>query len=65
MAPPAGYRTTFDCLWCGTAWTTRAGDDLEGWAQLCPTCLGKAGSNTFLRGRLRCGLLHRLLQREQ
>ena len=32
---------------------TRAPSDLEGWAQLCPTCLGKAGTNAFLRARLR------------
>lgn len=57
--PPAGYRTEFDCLWCGAAWTTRGGDDLEGWAQLCPTCLGKAGTNPFLRGRLRQALAAR------
>ena len=37
---------------CGAAraWTTRGPDDLEGWAQLCSTCLGKAGDNPFLRG---------------
>ena len=58
-SPPTGFRTTFDCLWCGTAWTTRGGDDLEGWAQLCPTCLGKAGTNPFLRGRLRQALAAR------
>src|SRR6188472_120195 len=53
------YRRALDCLWCGTPWTTRGGDDLEGWAQLCPTCLGKAGSNPFLRDRLRQGLAAR------
>ena len=47
--PPA----TFDCLWCGTKWTTRSPDDLEGWARLCPDCLGRAGDNPFLRFRLR------------
>ena len=46
-------RATFDCLWCGRSWTTRSPDDLEGWAQLCPDCLGKAGENSFLRFRLR------------
>ena len=50
------YRPTFDCLWCGTSWTTRGDNDLEGWAQLCPTCVGKAGDNPFLRGRLRRAL---------
>lgn len=54
------YRPTFDCLWCGTAWTTRGDNDLEGWAQLCPTCLGKAGDNPFLRGRLRRALADRV-----
>jgi SAM-dependent methyltransferase len=53
------YRARFDCLWCGDAWTTRGPDDLEGWAQLCPTCLGRAGSNTFLRARLRTALADR------
>ena len=53
------YRPTFDCLWCGTSWTTRGDNDLEGWAQLCPTCLGKAGSNPFLRTRLRTALAER------
>ncbi len=58
-SPATAYRGTFDCLWCGTAWTTRGPDDLEGWAQLCPDCLGKAGTNPFLRGRLRGGLAAR------
>jgi len=50
------FRETFDCLWCGTSWTVRDPDDLEGWAQLCPDCLGKAGENPFLRQRLRAAL---------
>ncbi len=54
--PPSPFRATFDCLWCGTPWTTRGPDDLEGWAQLCSTCLGKAGTNAFLRGRLRSAI---------
>ena len=53
--PPA----TFDCLWCGTKWTTRSPDDLEGWARLCPVCLGRAGDNPFLRFRLRDALAAR------
>ncbi len=53
------FRRTFDCLWCGDPWTARGPDDLEGWAQLCPACLGRAGSNAFLRGRLRSGLAER------
>ena len=51
--PVAGPRATFDCLWCGTVWSTRSPDDLEGWAQLCPDCLSRAGENAFLRFRLR------------
>jgi SAM-dependent methyltransferase len=38
---------------------TRAPSDLEGWAQLCPACLGKAGTNPFLRARLREALAER------
>ena len=53
------FRRRFDCLWCGTSWTTRSEDDLEGWAALCPECLGKADDNGFLRGRLRSALRER------
>ena len=53
------FRDRFDCLWCGTPHVTRAPSDLEGWAQLCPTCLGKAGTNEFLRARLRSALAER------
>ncbi len=53
------FRATFDCLWCGSEWTVRTPGDLEGWAQLCPGCLGRAGSNAFLRGRLRTALAER------
>ena len=53
------FRTTFDCLWCGAAHTCRGPDDLEGWAQLCPDCVGKAGDNGFLRFRLRQALTER------
>ncbi|MEO5964820.1 MAG: methyltransferase domain-containing protein, partial [Candidatus Limnocylindrales bacterium] len=49
----------FDCLWCGTSHAVRTPGDLEGWAQLCPACLGKAGMNTFLRVRLRTALAER------
>ncbi|HEX5823172.1 MAG TPA: hypothetical protein VFY18_01825, partial [Candidatus Limnocylindrales bacterium] len=49
-------RSTFDCLWCGRSWTVRSPDDLEGFARLCPDCLGKAGDNEFLRFRLRAAL---------
>src|SRR5438552_17130886 len=50
---------TFACLWCGRSWTVRSSDDLEGFAQLCPDCLGKAGDNPFLRFRLRSALAAR------
>ena len=53
------YRATFDCLWCGDAHRCRTPDDLEGWAQLCPACVGKAGDNEFLRFRLRQALTER------
>jgi demethylmenaquinone methyltransferase/2-methoxy-6-polyprenyl-1,4-benzoquinol methylase len=49
-------KATFACLWCGRSWTVRSPDDLEGFAQLCPDCLGKAGDNPFLRFRLRAAL---------
>ena len=53
------FRASFDCLWCGDPHACRGGDDLEGWAQLCPTCIGKAGENGFLRFRLRDALTER------
>jgi demethylmenaquinone methyltransferase/2-methoxy-6-polyprenyl-1,4-benzoquinol methylase len=53
------FRDHFDCLWCGTAHVCRGPDDLEGWAQLCPDCVGKAGDNGFLRFRLRQALTER------
>ena len=53
------FRATFDCLWCGRPHETRSGSDLEGWAQLCPDCLGRAGENGFLRVRLRAALEER------
>lgn len=53
------YRATFDCLWCGRAHTCRDPNDLEGWAQLCSDCVGKAGDNGFLRFRLRQALTER------
>ena len=53
------FRATFDCLWCGSSYTTRARTDIEGWAQLCPDCVGKAGDNGFLRFRLRQALAER------
>ncbi len=59
------YRPSFDCLWCGMAHICRGPDDLEGWAQLCPTCVGKAGGNGFLRFRLREALAERGRARER
>jgi hypothetical protein len=53
------FRTRFDCLWCGNPWTARGPADLEGWAQLCPTCIGKAGTSRFLRDRLRGAIAER------
>lgn len=53
------FRAEFDCLWCGTAHVCRGPDDLEGWAQLCPGCVGKAGDNGFLRFRLHQALTER------
>ncbi len=53
------FRASFACLWCGAAHTARSADDLEGWAQLCPDCLGKAGDNGFLRFRLRQAITER------
>ncbi len=53
------FRASFDCLWCGTPHACRGPDDLEGWAQLCPTCVGKAGDNGFLRFRLHQALTER------
>lgn len=53
------FHVTFACLWCGASHTTRTADDLEGWAQLCPDCVGKAGDNGFLRFRLRQALTER------
>jgi SAM-dependent methyltransferase len=50
------FRHDFDCLWCGRPHTVRRDDDLEGWAQLCPDCLGKAGENGFLRARLKTAI---------
>lgn len=54
-----GFHASFNCLWCGRPHTTRTRDDLEGWAQLCSSCVGKAQENEFLRYRLRDGLARR------
>jgi SAM-dependent methyltransferase len=54
-----GFQASFNCLWCGRPHQTRTPDDLEGWARLCPECVGKAQDNEFLRFRLRDGLRRR------
>ena len=60
LAPePTGFQASFNCLWCGRPHQTRTPNDLEGWARLCPDCVGKAQDNEFLRYRLREGLLRR------
>ncbi len=53
------FRATFQCLWCGRPHQTRGPTDLEGWAQLCPDCLGRAGENAFLRFLLKRALAER------
>lgn len=53
------FLARFACLWCGTDWQTRGPDDLEGWARLCPACLGRAQENPFLSRRLRAGIVAR------
>ncbi len=53
------FRASFDCLWCGTPHETRTPEDIEGWAQLCPACVGRAGDNAFLRFRLKAALEER------
>jgi len=53
------FRSTFDCLWCGRRHSCRGSDDIEGWAQLCPDCVGQAGANGFLRFRLHRALSDR------
>ena len=50
------FQPTFNCLWCGRPHQTRTADDIEGFAQLCPDCVGRAQDNDFLRFRLREGL---------
>jgi len=53
------FRASFECLWCGRSWSTRGLDDIEGFAQLCPDCVGRADQNEFLRFRLRAALEER------
>jgi SAM-dependent methyltransferase len=53
------FRASFSCLWCGTPHTAASEDDLEGWAQLCPACIGKAGENEFIRFRVRQAIAER------
>jgi SAM-dependent methyltransferase len=56
---PGGFKASFNCLWCGRPHQTRTDQDLEGWAILCPECVGNAQDNEFLRFRLREGLRRR------
>src|SRR3954447_15284257 len=58
-SPQGGFHASFNCLWCGRPHTTRTPDDLEGWAQLCSSCVGRAQDNEVLRYRLRDGLRRR------
>lgn len=53
------FRAAFQCLWCGRTHRARSVSDLEGWALLCPECLGRAGENSFLRFRLKQALADR------
>ena len=53
------FQAEFNCLWCGRPHHTRTGNDIEGWAMLCPDCVGRAQDNEFLRFRLREGLRKR------
>lgn len=53
------FRAKFDCLWCGVHHDVRGDTDLEGWAALCPACIGRADDNGFLRARLRAALAER------
>jgi len=57
------YHSTFNCLWCGASHTVRGPDDLEGFAQLCPDCIGRAGENGFLRFRLKAALTEQATSR--
>ena len=52
------FRATFDCLWCGTAHVPRPRRHRRLGAA-CPTCIGKAGDNGFLRFRLRDAITER------
>ena len=53
------FNPAFTCLWCGARHTVRGPDDVEGWARLCPDCVGRAGDNGFLSFRLRQALIDR------
>jgi SAM-dependent methyltransferase len=50
------FAAQFNCLWCGRPHRARSSDDLEGYARLCPECIGRAQDNEFLRFRLHEGL---------
>ena len=55
LRQPTTFQSEFNCLWCGRLHRTRTDSDLEGYAQLCPDCVGRAGENEFLRFRLKDG----------
>jgi demethylmenaquinone methyltransferase/2-methoxy-6-polyprenyl-1,4-benzoquinol methylase len=50
------FQHEFNCLWCGRPYRPREDSDIEGYALLCPDCVGRAGENEFLRFRLKEGL---------
>ncbi len=56
MPAETAFAATFNCLWCGRPHQTRSTNDLEGYARLCPDCVGRAQDNEFLRFRLKEGL---------
>lgn len=64
MAEHGRPQASFNCLWCGRPYQVRSGDDLEGYARLCPDCIGRAQDNEFLRFRLRQGLQARAARDE-
>ncbi len=59
MPADSPFAARFNCLWCGRPHEVRSADDLEGYARLCPDCIGRAQDNEFLRFRLREGLRRR------
>lgn len=56
MPADTNFTAQFNCLWCGRPHQTRSPNDIEGYARLCPDCVGRAQDNEFLRYRLHEGL---------